>query len=115
MEITTKIYRNKNFDEPNRKNRIGFGGYAEVFKLHEKKTGQEYAVKILFEDDQNQDFIDLFLDEINIISKLKYPTLLCLQGITMDDPQYIIMEYMPNKTVKYYIKHIQDKKMKNGI
>ena len=103
MEITTKIYRNKNFDEPNRKNRIGIGGCAEVFKLHEKKTGQEYAIKILLEEDQNQDFIDSFLEEINIISKLKYPTLLCLQGITIEDPLYIIMEYMPNKTVQYYI------------
>ena len=103
MEINTRIYRNIDFDEPSRKNRIGFGGCAEVFKLQEKMTGKTYAIKILFEDNQSQNFNDLFLSEIKIISQIEYPTLLGLQGITIDDPLYIIMEYMPNNTVHYYI------------
>ena len=68
-----------------------------------KKTGQTYAIKILFEDKNNQDFIGTFLSEIGIISQLEYPTLLCLQGITMDNPPYIIMEYMPNDSLHTYI------------
>ena len=101
MNVNVKIYRNSDFEEPIRKNRIGVGGCGEVFKLKEFRTGKIFAIKILFDD--NQDLMSSFLSEIGIFSQLNYPTLLCLQGITLDDPKYIITEFMPNNTVHYYI------------
>jgi len=54
MQNNTKIYRNIDFDEPTRRNRIEYGEFAEVFKLQEKKTGITYAIKIFFDDNRSQ-------------------------------------------------------------
>ena len=68
-----------------------------------------YAVKIINSNDpddpicQNQNLTSAFLGEIQKISELDYPTLVHLHGFTVD-PFSIISEYLPNKTVYYYIK-----------
>ena len=67
----------------------------EVFTNFNKNY---YAVKILeVEDDTN------FLEEINLINQLNYPTLLHLEGITLTNPKYIITSYCPNDNIQTYI------------
>ena len=97
-----RIFQRQDFTKPKDKNKIGTGGFGDVYKITEKATGQEYAVKILRKEDQT-DLPENFLHEINILSQLHYPTLLSLHGITLDFPYYCLTEFLPNKSVQYYI------------
>ena len=48
------------------------------------------------------DLKELFFKEIQILSQLKYPTILCFLGVTLN-PFSIITEFLPNETVQYQI------------
>ena len=100
-----KIFKENDFDEPNKENKLGEGGQGIVYKLQEIKTQKSYAIKHLNEESET------FLTEMNILIQLDYPTLIHLYGIIIQ-PHCIIMDYYPNKTVQYYIdKAYEGKKM----
>ena len=101
--MSIQTFQNSDFEKPDfRKNRIAEGGFAGVYRLHKVKGKHDentlYAVKIPHETD-----FELFKDEIRAISQLNYKTIIHLHGITLDDPPYIITDYLPNGTVKDYI------------
>ena len=107
------IYQNSDFEAPiPGKNRIAEGSFGSVYRLHKINSNQFdptlYAVKIPHETD-----FELFMDEIKAISKLKYKTIIHLYGITLDEPPYIILEYLPCGTIKKYINNA--KKMSNNF
>ena len=97
------IFSPQDFESPSSENKIGMGSFGTVYKLKEKLTGQVYAVKHLNNDDQDEFLMESFINEIAIIAKLKYPTLLHLHGIFLQNPYSIITEYLPNKSIDYYI------------
>lgn len=100
------IFNNSDFEAPTPQNREGCGQYGDVYRLHMKHPSQEdnpvYAVKIL----KDHDF-EGFKDEIKNIFKLNYKTIIHLHGITLDDPPYMITDYIPNGTVKACIDQIR--------
>ena len=61
------------FEECHGQNPIGHGSYGSVHKVKEIKTGHIFAKKV-FNSDLN--CLDSFENEIQIIEKVKYPTLL---------------------------------------
>ena len=84
-------------------NFLGAGGFGIVFKLQEKKTGNYYAVKFIKTKPENETLMNqLFLREMKINSEINYPTLVHIYGITIF-PLTIITEYIPNKTIQFYI------------
>ena len=84
----------------NPENFLGKGAFGIVYKVTEKKTQKQYAMKIL--DGQDESLLKDFESEINILSHLNYPLLLSLYGITLK-PYSIITEFIQNKSVHYYI------------
>ena len=101
------LFTSSDFSEPNlRENLIGQGAFGSVFKLQEKKTGNYYAVKFLNSTDPNDPSNDqlksAFLSEIEILYALNYPTLVRFYGFMLDKLS-IITEFIPNKTVQFYI------------
>ena len=68
-----------------------------------QKDDKPYAVKLFFSNDLD-DLEKIIFAEVNIISKLSFPTLLKFIGITNTSPFYLITEYVPNQSVNYYIK-----------
>ena len=97
----TTIYRNSDFEPRALENRIDSGSYGEVFKLKEKSTGKLYAIKTLMVQDSSSN--DSIFSEIIASSHFRYPTILYYYGVTIDVPHYIVMEYLDNFTVQYYI------------
>jgi len=115
--MTIRIFQHEDFEEPSRLNQIGVGGFGTVYKLREKNQNQNketneekysrniFAVKILNEEFRETN-LEEFFQEISIIKTLNYPTLIHFHGITDKYPYYIITEYIPNKSVQYYINKI---------
>ena len=102
-----QIFKKEDFDNPNPNiNLIGEGSFGAVYKLHEKKTGKPFAVKIIKSTGNDDEFIN----SINIQSRINFPTIIHLRGACFDRPLYIIFEYMENKTVQYYINQANEGK-----
>ena len=54
--------------------------------------------------DDVSDLSRSFFDEITILSRLNYPTVLSLHGVNIEPPYYLITEYFPNLTFQDYIR-----------
>ena len=81
---------------------IGNGGFGIVYQAKELKTGKDFAMKVFPE--LNPDSFKSFKDELQIIEKVNYPTILSFYGYITVPPYSIITEFMPNKSLDYYIK-----------
>ena len=98
------LFKPEDFEDPNMwTNKIGGGGFGIVFKLKELKTGKYYAVKFINSSPQNYGIVlQSFLDEIDALIRLDYPTIVHFHGFT-PKPISIITEFIPNGTLYDYI------------
>ena len=96
------IFHHQDFEDATYVNRIGNGSFGIVHKLKRKTDNNYYAVKIINGEDNNE-LRDDFISEIQVISKLSYPTLLKFHGITFSYPYFLISDFVPNHSVQYFI------------
>ena len=98
------LFKPEDFEAPNMwTNKIGGGGFGIVFKLKELKTGKYYAVKFINSSPQNYGIVlQSFLDEVDALNRLDYPTIVHFHGFT-PKPISIITEFIPNGTLYDYI------------
>ena len=85
---------------------VGGGGMADVYKAHDKLLDRPVAVKILhaqFKSDE--EFIKKFHREAQAAARLSHPNIVNIYdvGVSGDD-HYIVMEYVPGRTLKELIK-----------
>ena len=75
---------------------IGFGAYATVYKVHNSKYNQEFAIKI-FPRSQNS---TAFLNEIQNLKRLNHPNIIRIYDYFEDlIYSYMVLEYCPNGTL----------------
>ena len=84
--------------------KIGFGGFATVYRVLEEQEKKYYACKIFHEKD-DENVLDLLNQEVEIISKLHHPLILRLINkgkITFDgnNSYSMITDYYPNGSLK---------------
>ncbi|OWM85551.1 hypothetical protein CDL15_Pgr010170 [Punica granatum] len=84
-----------NFDQ---QKELGDGGFGTVF--HGKlKDGREVAVKRLYENNYKR--VKQFMNEVEILARLRHPNLVILYGCTSRQSHRLLLvyEYVPNGTV----------------
>ncbi|KAH0719339.1 hypothetical protein KY285_015370 [Solanum tuberosum] len=82
-------------------NKLGEGGFGPVFK-GQLSDGQKIAVKRL--STQSQQGISEFKTEVLLIAKLQHRNLVRFLGCCEEDEEkMLIYEYMPNKSLDYFI------------
>ncbi|XP_016560037.2 G-type lectin S-receptor-like serine/threonine-protein kinase B120 isoform X1 [Capsicum annuum] len=82
-------------------NKVGEGGFGSVFK-GQLLDGQKIAVKRL--STQSQQGISEFKTEALLIAKLQHRNLVRFLGCCVEDEEkMLIYEYMPNKSLDYFI------------
>ncbi|XWS72598.1 hypothetical protein CRYUN_Cryun02cG0053700 [Craigia yunnanensis] len=92
-------------------NKLGEGGYGPVYK-GELPKGQEIAVKRLSKS-SNQG-LEEFKNEITLTARLQHVNLVRVLGICTEmEEKVLIYEYMPNKSLDFYLfdpvkKHLLD-------
>ena len=84
---------------------IGMGGMAIVYQAVDLRTGHLVAVKVLRpEYNEDAEFISRFQREAEAASKMTHHNIVNLLDVGMDgDRRYLVMEYVPGKTLKEVI------------
>lgn len=92
--------------------KLGSGGFGEVWKATHIKTGLVVAIKkLLISDELDEDSLEAYDREIDILGKCRYPFLLHLVGYTTSPPFCIVVPYIPHGSLYDYVHH-GSKKMK---
>ncbi|GLT31627.1 hypothetical protein SLA2020_063530 [Shorea laevis] len=115
FDLTTIVKATDNFS---RNNMLGQGGFGPVYK-GTMAEGQEIAVKRLSKI-SGQGMVE-FQNEVTLIAKLQHRNLVKLLGYCVQgDEKMLIYEYMPNKSLDYFIfdqtkKALIDRQMQMNI
>ncbi|XP_009775398.1 LEAF RUST 10 DISEASE-RESISTANCEUS RECEPTOR-LIKE PROTEIN KINASE-like 1.1 [Nicotiana sylvestris] len=85
-------------DKFNSSKQLGDGGYGTVY-YGKLRDGKEVAVKRLYEHNHNQ--MKQFINEIEILTRLRHPNLVILYGCTSRRSRelFLVYEYIPNGTI----------------
>ncbi|XP_059660867.1 G-type lectin S-receptor-like serine/threonine-protein kinase At4g27290 [Cornus florida] len=98
FDLDTIVNATKNFSSTNM---IGEGGFGHVYK-GKLATGQEIAVKRL--SNNSGQGLQEFTNEVILITKLQHRNLVKLLGSCIEgEERMLIYEYMPNKSLDYFI------------
>ena len=93
LELPEELYLDKDDFQINQK--IGSGGFADVYLGIQNSTRRYVAIKILHNNEMNATLFKSFKRELEIQARLKNFAIVPLVGVCMDPPYYIATEYMP--------------------
>lgn len=85
---------------------IGEGGMSHVWRAQDQNTGKSVAVKVLREEyREDETFVRRFEREAQAASRMTHPNIADLLdvGLEPDGTRYLVIEYIPGKTLKQFI------------
>ena len=98
--------------------KIGFGGYGDIYKVSSLINHKIYAMKILElkgEDEDKKIIEDYFVSEIELLKQCDHPNIVkSYKSFREDDKIHIIMEYFDNGSLKDYIRALNKKNKRNN-
>ena len=85
---------------------VGTGGMAVVYRAWDKTEKRTVAIKVLRpEYEQDEEFVRRFSREAEAAAKMSHENIVNLLDVGKDnDMRYIVMEYVPGKTLKDLIR-----------
>jgi serine/threonine-protein kinase len=87
------------------RSRIGTGGMADVYLVHDEQLGREVALKVLHQRfAADPAFVERFRREAQSAAALAHPHVVSVYDRgSFDDNYYIAMEYLPGRSLKQLI------------
>jgi hypothetical protein len=85
---------------------VGSGGMADVFLAHDEVLDRDVALKLLKDEYAgNEEFVERFKREARNAAALSHPNIVSIfdRGASEDGTYYIVMEYLPDGTLKDHI------------
>ncbi|MEE8143370.1 MAG: serine/threonine-protein kinase, partial [Planctomycetota bacterium] len=83
---------------------IGRGGFGVVYRVKEKQTGKEYALKQLLKDERAEDDtrVARFRSEAYAAARVRHPNIVEIYQIEVDEEQnqYLLMELLPGGSLE---------------
>lgn len=81
--------------------KVGAGGFAEVYRARDRQLGRVVAVKILLPTEADSEFCQRFLREAKICSALQHRNIVQTYsyGLTEQGAPYMVMEYIEGRTL----------------
>ena len=81
--------------------KLGVGGTAVVYKVQDKSTNQFYALKLQSETTESNgiSFQHLAERELQLTQNLNFPGIIKIHEISTDEPEYILLDYCPGRTL----------------
>jgi len=82
--------------------RIGSGGMGVVYRCSQIFIGKDMAIKTLNQSSMNDEAVQRFQTEAKAAGSLSHPNLVsvCDFGVTEDGTPYMVMDYVPGKTLQ---------------
>src|SRR5437867_10691874 len=83
--------------------RVGAGGFGEVFAAHHDVIGRDVAIKVLYSKySADPDAVARFVAEARAVGKLSHPGIVDLYelGMLRDGRQYFVMERLRGTTLR---------------
>ena len=92
-------------------NKLGEGGFGEVYLVKEKMSNAKYALKFLRHSLSNVKDVNFLYKEIEVLMKLEHPKIIKLYSYfaTKQNSIALIMEYVGGGTLRQYIKQHQNR------
>ena len=86
--------------------KVGEGGMGDVYKAIQAPLNREVAVKLLKPTDNNPEGEHYFMREVQAINMLRHPNIIQIVdfGKEADGTLYLVMEFLPGKTLKRVIR-----------
>lgn len=96
-----------------RKEELGHGGFAVVYRVTHQTTGKDYAMKVLskekYEGPKGKKSLEKLKNEILIQKSLNHPNIVrSYYAFTDAFNYYIVLEYCPGKTVRDLLKNSEN-------
>ena len=83
---------------------VGKGGFGEVRRAIDKKTGRECAVKTIFSERLEGSRLRRYIGEIETLAQCNNMFLVPFIGFTPNPPYTIVTEFMPNGALDRYVR-----------
>mmetsp|Transcript_8085 Transcript_8085/g.13859 ORF Transcript_8085/g.13859 Transcript_8085/m.13859 type:complete len:446 (+) Transcript_8085:75-1412(+) len=83
---------------------LGQGAFGKVLLC--KWKGQDVAVKQLLVNQFSQETIDMFIQELAMLNKVKHPNCMKFMGASVKPPRIIVTEILPNKSLWDYLRSL---------
>ncbi|OHT12582.1 Serine/threonine-protein kinase HT1 [Tritrichomonas foetus] len=84
---------------------LGKGGFGNVYQAIHIPTGTLVAAKELFIEEMDEENLESFTREIDILGRCRHPFLLHLIGFTVQKPYTIFTPYIPHGSLYNHIHH----------
>lgn len=86
--------------------KIGSGGFGEVYRAHELTVDREVAIKVILpEHVRNQEFQQRFESEARLVAKLEHPHIIPLYNFWQDDQgAFLVMRYVRGGSLREIIR-----------
>jgi serine/threonine protein kinase len=88
---------------------LGSGAFGRVYRAHDPRLDREVALKVPHQGlQESEEDVRLFLHEARAAGAIQHPNICPIYEVSEEGLQYIVMAYIPGKSLESYLKKRND-------